>query len=52
MTILAMLFGVVVGAVGVLVWNYADPAKVAKFTAKHKAEIERELADLKARKDA
>lgn len=44
------LFGIVVGAVGVLIWNEVAPDKVARFTAKHLDEIEREVKRLKERK--
>jgi hypothetical protein len=44
---ITFLMGVVVGAVGILVWNYMKPNKVAKFTAKYKDQIEEELAKLR-----
>lgn len=47
MNILSFAVGVVVGGGGILAWNYLNPSKVAKFTAKYKKEIEEELAKLK-----
>jgi hypothetical protein len=46
---LTFIAGVAVGAIGVLAWNYFSPNKVAKFTAKYKAEIEQELAKLRGK---
>lgn len=40
---LSFAVGVVLGAVGILVWNYLNPNKVKNFTAKYKAQIEEEL---------
>lgn len=46
---LTLTIGIVIGAVGVLAWNYFSPNKVAKFTAKYKSQIEEELAKLKGK---
>ena len=43
---LGFIAGIVVGAVGVLTWNYLNPNKVANFTKKYKTKLEEELKKL------
>lgn len=48
-SLLSFVAGVVVGGIGILVWNAVNPNKVAKFTAKYRKQIEEELSKLKNR---